>query len=56
MTPGIFQHHGFVHHGELEMSRWVVDRNARIFGDRDDDQREQRQAQRYPQSDLREFM
>ena len=28
MAAGIFQHHGLVHHGQLEMRRRIVDRNA----------------------------
>ena len=46
MAAGIFEHHRFVHHGELEMRRRIVDRNARVLGDRDHDERDQRQAER----------
>ena len=40
MAAGIFEHHRLVHHGELEMRRRIVDRDARVLGDRDHDQRE----------------
>ena len=44
MPAGIFQHHRLVHHGELEVRRRVVDRDARVLGERHDDQRDQRRA------------
>ena len=47
MAAGIFEHHGLVDHGELEMRRRIVDRDARILGQRHDDQRHQRQRQRH---------
>ena len=50
MAAGIFQHHGLVHHGELEMRRRIVDRDARVLGDRHDDQRDQRQPERDAQA------
>ena len=53
MAAGIFQHHGLVHHGELQMRRRIVDRNARVLGDRHHDQRDQREPERNPQADLR---
>ena len=46
VAAGIFQHHRLVDHGELEMGRRVVDRNARILGQRHDDERDQGQRQR----------
>ena len=53
MAAGIFQHHGLVHHGELEMGCRIVDRDARVLGDRHHDQREQREPERHPQAHLR---
>ena len=38
-----------MHHGEFEMRRRIIDRNARVLGDRDHDERNQRQAQRNAQ-------
>ena len=52
MAAGIFQHHRLVHHGELEMRRRIVDRDAGVLGDRHHDQRDQRQAERDAQADL----
>ena len=50
MPPGIFEHHGLVHHGELEMGGRVVDRDARVLGQRHDDQRGERQPERDAQA------
>ena len=36
VASGIFEHHGLVHHGQLEVGRRVIDGNARVFGNRDD--------------------
>src|SRR6185312_14874847 len=52
MAAGIFEHHRLVHHGELEMRRRIVDRDARILGERDNDQRDQREAERDAQADF----
>ena len=52
MAAGIFQHHRLVHHGEFEMRRRIVDRDARVLGDRHHDQREQRKAERNAQAQL----
>ena len=52
MPAGIFEHHGLVHHGQLEMRRRVVDGNAGILGDRHHDERDQRQPERDAQADL----
>src|SRR5262249_10990910 len=38
MAAGIFEHHGLVDHGQLEMGRRIVDRDAAVFGDRNHDQ------------------
>ena len=51
MAAGIFQHHGLVHHGELEMGCRIVDRNAAVLGDRHHDQSDERQGQRHAQPD-----
>ncbi len=50
VTAGIFEHHRLVHHGELEMRRGVVDRDARVLGDRHHDQRDQRKPERDAQA------
>ena len=39
-----------MHHGELEMRGRIVDRNARVLGDRHHDQRDQREAERDAQA------
>jgi hypothetical protein len=53
MPAGIFQHHRLVDHGEFEMGGRVVDRDARVLGDRHDDQRDQREPERDAQAHLR---
>ncbi len=40
-----------MHHGEFEVGRGIVDRNAPVFGERDDDERDQRHAERDAQAD-----
>ena len=39
-----------MHHRELEVRRRIVDRNSRVFGDRDHDQPDQRHRERHPQA------
>ena len=53
MPAGIFEHHGFVHHGQLEVGGRIVDRDAAVLGDGDEHEREQRERQRHPQADRR---
>ena len=45
MAPGVLEHHGLVHHRKLEVGRRVVDRNARILGERDGDEPNEREPQ-----------
>src|SRR6266508_2128899 len=40
MAARVFEDHRLVHHRELEMRRRIVDRDARVFGDRDHDERD----------------
>ena len=52
VAAGILEHHRFVHHRQFEVRRRIVDRDARVFGDRDDDQRAEREAERHAQADV----
>ena len=46
VAAGIFEHHGLVHHGELEMGRRIVDRDPGVLRDPDEDQREPQARER----------
>ena len=50
MPAGIFEDHRLMHHGQFEVGRGIVDRNAPVLGDRDDDERDQRHAERDAQA------
>ena len=50
MPAGIFEDHRLVHHGELEVGGGIVDRNAPVLGERHDDERDQRHAERDAQA------
>ena len=52
VPAGILEHHRLVDHGELEVGRRVVDRDAGVLGDRDHDQRDQGEAERDPEPDV----
>ena len=54
VAAGIFEHHRLVHHGELEVRRRIVDGDARVLGQRHDDERDQRQPQRNAQAGVRQ--
>ena len=52
MPCRIFQHHGLVHHGELEMGGRVVNGNASVFGQRHDNERNERKPKRNAQAGM----
>ena len=54
VPPGILEHHRLMHHGEFEMRRRIVDRDARILCNGHHDQRDEREAERDAQADVRQ--
>ena len=53
VAAGIFEDHRLVDHRQFEMGGGIVDRNAAVLRHRDDDQRDQRHAERDAQADRR---
>ena len=41
----IFEHHGFMHHGELKMRGGIVDGDAGVLGNRHHDQGDEREPE-----------
>ncbi len=52
MAAGIFENHRLMHHGEFEVRGGIVDRNARVLGERHHDERDDRHSQRHAQPDI----